>query len=459
MMMEQTRLNTKELLKQFNETESELLQAVSSFTEEQLNTVPFEGSWTAGQVTEHLLKSKSGIPKLFSATTKLTQREPDEKVETIKSIFLDFNTKMKSPEFIIPSAFPYEKQALLNSLKTTAAEIYKVASSVNLSETCTSFPFPQLGELTRWEWMQFVICHTIRHTRQLKNIFQKLSRNYSAISPSAKMLLMIKGYTNIPFAKEAAELVAYPEKYITDFNDKDFTFWARLAHFESRYWSINQLLSELDAKNILEISSGFSFRGLRAVQEENVHYIDTDLPEIIEIKRNLLAQLQKETTLKGKLETLSLNALDEKHFTEIVTHFSEGEIVIVNEGLLMYLNREEKEKLCGIIRNILKQHGGYWITADIYIKKQFEKSFLKVDDKILEFAKQHNIEENKFESMQEAEEFFKTAGFVIDKKAKPDFSKLTALNYVFKSATEQQVQQLQKIGKIQATWRLKLAND
>src|SRR6266480_647100 len=98
--MEQTKLNTKELIKQFDETESELLKVVSSFSEEQLNAVPFKGSWTAGQVTEHLLKSKSGIPKLFSGATKPTEREPDEKVDIIKSIFLDFNSKFKSPDFV-----------------------------------------------------------------------------------------------------------------------------------------------------------------------------------------------------------------------------------------------------------------------------------------------------------------------------------------------------------------------
>jgi O-methyltransferase involved in polyketide biosynthesis len=283
-------------------------------------------------------------------------------------------------------------------------------------------------------------------------------RNYGTISPSAKMLLMMKGYTNIPFAKEAAELVAQPEKYRRDFGTKDFTFWVRLTHFESRYWSIDQLLSQIPAKNILEMSSGFSFRGLKTAEEKNVHYIDTDLPEIIEAKKSLLAQLQMQTSPKGTLETLPLNALDQTQFAEIIARFDEEEIVIVNEGLLMYLNTAEKEKLCEIIRNVLKQHGGYWITADIYIKKEFNKDFLKIDDKLQEFFKQHNIEENKFESWQAAREFFDSMGFMVDKEAEPDYSKLTALNYLFQNADEQQLQQLRSSGKIQATWRLKLAN-
>ena len=73
-------------------------------------------------------------------------------------------------------------------------------------------------------------------------------RNYNTISPSAEMLLMTKGYANIPFAKRAAELYLYPEKFSMDAGDKDLTFWARLAHFESRYWTIDQLLWELHPK-------------------------------------------------------------------------------------------------------------------------------------------------------------------------------------------------------------------
>ena len=286
-----------------------------------------------------------------------------------------------------------------------------------------------------------------------------IHRDYSTISPSAKSLLLMKGYTNIPFAKNAAELISYFNNYSPDFNKKDFTFWARVAHFENRYWSIDQLLNELSAKNILELSSGFSFRGLNAVKENNVHYIDTDLPEIISIKKRLIHQLQDENfTLKGKLETLPLNALDENQFQERVNHFSKEEIIIVNEGLLMYLSNAEKEKLCDNIRKVLQQYGGYWITADIYIRKELENNLLKIDDKLKAFFKQHKIEENKFESLQSAEIFFKQQGFIIDKEATPDYSKLNSVNYMLQSATQEQLLQLRNREKIHTTWRLKLSD-
>ena len=182
------------------------------------------------------------------------------------------------------------------------------------------------------------------------------NRDFNTISPSAKSLLLMKGLTNIPFAKEAAQLILNQENYKPDLSDKDYTFWARVVHFENRYWSINQLLSELPAKNILELSSGFSFRGLDMVKQKECHYIDTDLPDLISQKKSFINALMKdENNFKGKLEILPLNALDEIQFEETVSRFPDGEIVIVNEGLMMYLNNDEKLKLCSNIRKVLKE--------------------------------------------------------------------------------------------------------
>jgi hypothetical protein len=129
------------------------------------------------------------------------------------------------------------------------------------------------------------------------------NRDYSSISPSARSLLLLKGLTSIPFAREAAGLMVSPELYKPDYENTDIGFWARLLHFESRYQSIDQLLSDLSAKNILELSSGFSFRGLAAAQERDVHYIDTDLDNVIELKEDFINALkQAEKPLKGKLK-------------------------------------------------------------------------------------------------------------------------------------------------------------
>lgn len=286
------------------------------------------------------------------------------------------------------------------------------------------------------------------------------NRNYDTISPSAKWLILMKGHTTIPFARQTAELIEYPEKFVPDFSRKDVTFWARTLHFERRYRSIDQLLADLSIKNILELSSGFSFRGLELTKQRGVHYIDTDLPDVVATKREFTTALRNgHFKTEGKLELLPLNALDEKQFHEITGHFPQGEIVIVNEGLLMYLDWDEKEKLCRIIHKILNERGGYWITADIYFKNRKKKLNLQIDPRTKAFFEQHDIENNKFESTEEAEEFFKRMGFIIDKEAKMKRSDLSSMKYLLKSITIWQLFNLLKARKMHATWRLRVAAD
>ena len=167
-------------IKEFDEATNDLLNTITSFSQEEFNAIPFEGSWTAAQVTEHLLKSEARMPALFQSNSRpTTEREPDEKTTMIKSVFLDFNSKLQSPEFILPSNEAKEKEVLFNALKTTKADIRSVIETVDLSRTFTDFPFPQMGEFTGWEWICFLTCHSKRHTHQMKKIKAALAGSVS----------------------------------------------------------------------------------------------------------------------------------------------------------------------------------------------------------------------------------------------------------------------------------------
>lgn len=168
-----------ELLSQFHETTADLLQTVSLFTQEQFNTIPFEGSWTAAQVTEHIYKAESGIPKLLQGNTKPTERQADEKAAVINGIFLDFTTKLTAPEFIIPSPADViqDKDSRYEALKVNREEMEKLFATIDLSVTFTDRALPKLGELTGIEWLVFQTAHSTRHIRQLKNIYSKLTDN------------------------------------------------------------------------------------------------------------------------------------------------------------------------------------------------------------------------------------------------------------------------------------------
>jgi hypothetical protein len=168
-------MDTHQLLLELDQSEQDFYAILASFDPEQINSVPFEGSWTAGQVAEHILMSESGIPETLLGSTSISNRPVAQYVPVIESIFLDFTAKYQSPEFIIPSSGPHDQQELLNAFKEERAVIREIAATEDLTLTCMDFEFPQVAHLTRWEWLQFVLCHSKRHTRQLRNIFAKVT--------------------------------------------------------------------------------------------------------------------------------------------------------------------------------------------------------------------------------------------------------------------------------------------
>ncbi|HVT86437.1 MAG TPA: hypothetical protein VHD35_14635, partial [Chitinophagaceae bacterium] len=203
-------------------------------------------------------------------------------------------------------------------------------------------------------------------------------RDFDSISPSAEFLIRLKANTTIPFAKETAALLikgAVAEAAENSQADRNFYFRS-LLHFENRYRTIDKLLSEFHSPNLLELSSGYSCRGVHLCLEKEIHFIDTDLPDLIRNKKKLVDELLKETgkKFKGHYESVALNALDPSAFSKIIKKFSEESLTVINEGLLPYLDIKEKMLLCSNIRNALKHHDGYWITGDVYIKDEEEET-------------------------------------------------------------------------------------
>jgi hypothetical protein len=168
----------KGIISEFEGTLNEFITHLSSFSGEQFNNHPSQGSWTAGQVGEHIRQSLKGGGQLLITNTKPPERPADQFVEDIRSVMLDFSRKLNSPEFIIPPDIHYNKNIMLHEL-SKAKEIGAVAKTLDLSELCMGFAFPVLGYLTRLEIIHFYTSHIKRHIHQLKGITEKLKEQVS----------------------------------------------------------------------------------------------------------------------------------------------------------------------------------------------------------------------------------------------------------------------------------------
>jgi O-methyltransferase involved in polyketide biosynthesis len=240
-----------------------------------------------------------------------------------------------------------------------------------------------------------------------------MTRDWASISPSAKAILLVRSQTSLPYAREAAELLFGAEAVARAAADTSDGVLLRRVHFERRARSVDDALAAVAPTRILELAAGLSFRGLAAVEKAAIQYVDTDLPEMAAIKQSLLPRLSK-APRSGTLRVEALNALDQEALTKTVATMSDGPLAIVNEGLLMYLDDEEKRRLATNVRHLLVARGGVWITADIYVRTT---QTIFRDEKTKAFAFAHGIDEKKFATFDAAETFFTENGFAIQSRA------------------------------------------
>lgn len=149
------------------------VQQLASFNNHELNTQPSFGGWTAGQVADHIIKATKGLPDEHTA---VAERSFDQHVDNLKKLFLDFSTKMNAPDFVHPSEGPFDSSKQLAEFQSNLHEHLDVIESKDLEEICLDFEVPFMGHLTRYEWFQFFVVHVLRHTNQLKNIYEDVHR-------------------------------------------------------------------------------------------------------------------------------------------------------------------------------------------------------------------------------------------------------------------------------------------
>ena len=166
----------QQALDQYKTATDAFLKILGGFSQKQFNASPSAESWTPAQVGDHMLKSQVGLPDIFNGTTETVNRKPDEAFGMIEGVFLDFSTKLKSPDFILPTTRPLQQADLIDNYHTTSEKLKERFAQQEPTEICLDWVLPNSGPFNRLEWLHFVTCHTIRHTHQLENIHQQMIR-------------------------------------------------------------------------------------------------------------------------------------------------------------------------------------------------------------------------------------------------------------------------------------------
>jgi uncharacterized damage-inducible protein DinB len=161
------------LINQMEQISTELIDLLQEVSELHFNQQPATGKWSIAQVVDHLYLSNKSIGKALSLIGTPVDRDPAERINELKSVFLDFTQTYDSPAFILPRNEHYERTHLMDELLRSLQQIHRLMYKGELSE---SINHPAFGDISKLEILHFVLFHTQRHTRQIKMIQAELNK-------------------------------------------------------------------------------------------------------------------------------------------------------------------------------------------------------------------------------------------------------------------------------------------
>ena len=161
-------IETEAVIADLQLSTSLLLKFFSSFDSEDFNKKTTDGSWTPGEIAEHLLRLDIAVNRILQGSSRVANRAADAKSANIKFVFLDLEKKLQAPKEILPSDTIKDPFSILTKMRAERHKMIDMVQNKDLSEICTSFSHHAFGELTRLEWIYLSIYHAERHMLHLE---------------------------------------------------------------------------------------------------------------------------------------------------------------------------------------------------------------------------------------------------------------------------------------------------
>ncbi|HEU5046281.1 MAG TPA: class I SAM-dependent methyltransferase [Rickettsiales bacterium] len=240
--------------------------------------------------------------------------------------------------------------------------------------------------------------------------------DHSKISITAKLVAYARQFTDIPFAKFVSEHIGAGEAFnfiIRDYSLDSDMLKEYAVMLEARYKSTVHLIAQSGIKQVLELASGFSLRGLAMLRDPQMVYVESDLEDLNREKTKLVEQLRSEFPHEAydRHKIVTANALDMEQLRNACQHFQRNQpLIIVHEGLMHYFSAAERDLLTQHIRTLLSEFsGGFWMTPDFVFKAEARKisEARKRLRQALSGLTDRNMYEAAFDSEERLQEFFK----------------------------------------------------
>jgi O-methyltransferase involved in polyketide biosynthesis len=263
----------------------------------------------------------------------------------------------------------------------------------------------------------------------------------SRISVTAKVSAYYRKFSDIAFAAEVATLIGADDAFAEivrnhGLEPDKLTFYAPM--FEARYKSITQLIRTSGASQVLELASGYSLRGLDLTRDDSLWYVETDLPDVVESKLSLLDEVRRRHDIAPSPSHVvrAADALDVEQLRAATAMLDRSRsLMVLCEGLIGYLTREETGRVARNVRTLIDEFkGGWWIVPDFAFKTELRNlpaERIRLREAITGVT-QRELDASAFEDADDLASFLGRLGFEVHVRSQidetPSFSTIAALS-------------------------------
>ncbi len=286
---------------------------------------------------------------------------------------------------------------------------------------------------------------------------------FEMISYSAQVKLQWLAAAGIPDAQLFKKLLGKPDFFNKD-NLRDFERLEKVnaVYNEFCYASFIDYVRAHDYKNIYEIGCSYSPRVVALVKDGR-KYAGVELAAVAMIADDLAERVLGKK-YRGQFEYFDAPVTDAAAMFD-AAGLMDGEICVIEQGLMIYFNREQIAEMLINVKNILKAHGGCFVTSNFSRKPYFAQIVEPLYGKdaveplyrrtrmLYEDVLGDPMYDDTFSSDEDAIKFLNNLGFNV--KRAPLFTSEPTL-YSFKGLTVEQTNALKNLAKQDYIWVLTL---
>ncbi len=302
------------------------------------------------------------------------------------------------------------------------------------------------------------ICMAVMAALLLFNV-KVSAAEFEMVSYSAQVKLQWLANIGIPEAKKILKQIGTANIYDKT-NLPDYERLEKLngVYQELSYASTVEFVRKNNFVNVMDIGGGYSPRAV-VFAKDGRKYIGAELTAVAISAAEIVPEIAGKKYAKN-ISYENVPVEDREAMIGTADKFN-GQICIIENGLMIYLTKERADAMFTLVRQILKAHGGCYITSDFVTKDYFKElaaalygdyqaQLLYDETKVMyEELFSDAIFDDTFETQAEAIEFLKAHGLKVTQiPLLTDTSKL----YCAKKLTTEQMNKIKQIAAKKYLW-------